>query len=338
MKFLKKPNRRITHLIRDARRQSGGAQTILHQIHEHQQRNFYSRIISFTKNTSPQTNSGIFFITIKTLATLILNKHDIYIIHDRILLIPFLFIRNRKAIFVCHSTFPDKNYIFRFSSHLRFIAVSEASFLFLKSVNPKILPRLIPNGIPTPPKEEMRRKAPSTEINLGYVGRLSEEKGILDLINAFSKVAFSNQTVKLHLVGEGPLREFIETSISASNLSERIILHGHHPFPFSVLQNINALVVPSHYEGFGLVYYEALARNHVVIASHLPSFKVLPKEKKVFFFPAGDTLQLETLINRFIEDSIKIDTIESISPRHTYSSATKMASKYYDFIGEIENA
>lgn len=338
MKFLKKTNNRITHLIRDARLKSGGAQTILHQIHRHRQGNFSSRIVSFTKDTPQGKDNNILFIVIKTLTTLIFNKHDIYIIHDRILLIPFLFIRNRKAIFVCHSTFPHKNYIFRLASHLRFIAVSEASLLFLRSVNPKLLPRLIPNGIPVPPKEEMRRIISSNEINLGYIGRLSEEKGVLDLLNAFSKVAFTNQAVKLHLVGEGPLREVIETSISASNFRERIILHGHHSSPFSVLQEINALVVPSHYEGFGLVYYEALARNHVVIASDLPSFKILPKEKKVFFFPAGDVPQLEISINQFIENSMKLDTIENISPRHTYSSETKMASKYYDFIEEIENA
>ena len=53
-------------------------------------------------------------------------------------------------------------------------------------------------------------------------GRLSKEKGVLDLVEAFSKIKDN----KLYIAGEGPEKENIEKYIKENGLEENIILLG----------------------------------------------------------------------------------------------------------------
>lgn len=55
-----------------------------------------------------------------------------------------------------------------------------------------------------------------------YIGRLSKEKGILNLINAFSKL----DAGRLYIAGDGPERENIERIVHKNNLEKRVRLLG----------------------------------------------------------------------------------------------------------------
>lgn len=57
-----------------------------------------------------------------------------------------------------------------------------------------------------------------------YSGRLAKEKGIFDLIKAFSKI---EDNKKLYIAGDGPERQEIEKYIKDNNLGEKIILLGY---------------------------------------------------------------------------------------------------------------
>ena len=104
-----------------------------------------------------------------------------------------------------------------------------------------------------------------------YVGRLSVEKGINDLLEAFAKLHAKRNDVRLDLVGAGPLREEL-----AARVSE---LHMEQVVTFLGAKNINeiaelfiqstALVLPSHSEPWGLVVNESLSYGCPVVVSNV---------------------------------------------------------------------
>ena len=103
--------------------------------------------------------------------------------------------------------------------------------------------------------------------NIIYVGQLKEEKGTLDLINAFKMFNTDIVNIELHLVGQimdASINEIIKDN-------PKIIYHGI--LPNSICQNLisesDLFVYPSKYEseGYPGVILEAMSLGKPVIAS-----------------------------------------------------------------------
>ncbi len=96
------------------------------------------------------------------------------------------------------------------------------------------------------------------------VGRLGVEKGMIDLVHAFARIA--RPDVRLAIAGEGPERGRLEARIAALGLSDRIELLGQtDPNPWYARARVFA--VPSRTEAFGLVLVEALAHGLPIVAT-----------------------------------------------------------------------
>jgi glycosyltransferase involved in cell wall biosynthesis len=103
-----------------------------------------------------------------------------------------------------------------------------------------------------------------------YVGRLSEEKGLRVLLEAWSRLG---ERIPLRIAGDGPLKEEIAAQIKRRRLSG-VELLGQLPASeiVSLMHGARFLVVPSVcYENFPLAVAEAFACGLPVIASRLGS-------------------------------------------------------------------
>ncbi|MFG1907876.1 glycosyltransferase family 4 protein [Kribbella sp. NPDC048928] len=97
-----------------------------------------------------------------------------------------------------------------------------------------------------------------------FLGRLSEDKGFADLLQAWDSTLG-----KLVVVGDGPLREAADER-ARKDLSVQVL--GQLPWEdgMDVLRSARAAVVPARsYESFGLVVVEAFAHGVPVVASRL---------------------------------------------------------------------
>lgn len=105
----------------------------------------------------------------------------------------------------------------------------------------------------------------SESVALVYVGRLSPEKGVGDLLAAVAAVP----AVTLRIVGDGPERSALERVVREGGLSERVHFTGTLP-PEAVrreLQAARALVLPSRWEeNMPLSLLEAMAAGTAVVA------------------------------------------------------------------------
>ena len=106
---------------------------------------------------------------------------------------------------------------------------------------------------------------------LACIGRLSEQKGHLLLLEAAKLLAVQGLEFKLVLVGDGPLRSDIEKQILQLGLQNHIEITGWASGD-RVQQEIlasRAMVLPSFAEGLPVVIMEALALNRPVISTYV---------------------------------------------------------------------
>lgn len=102
------------------------------------------------------------------------------------------------------------------------------------------------------------------KTKLLVVARLEAEKNVELAIRAFAKIA--SQDMCLIVVGDGSERERLETLAHSLRVGGRVFFEGRQdPAPYYALANL--VLVPSTYEGYGLVIIEALAAGKPVLAT-----------------------------------------------------------------------
>jgi glycosyltransferase involved in cell wall biosynthesis len=102
-----------------------------------------------------------------------------------------------------------------------------------------------------------------------YVGRLSIEKGLDDLFEAFCVLYKRLPAARLDLVGAGPLADELKRRVTTLKMAHAISFLGSKGLEeIAVLfQASTALVLPSHSEPWGLVVNEALSYGCPVVVS-----------------------------------------------------------------------
>lgn len=104
----------------------------------------------------------------------------------------------------------------------------------------------------------LRKLLASSDKKFITIGRFSKEKGHFRLIEAFEKIYEENpNTCLIILGGYGDLYEATVRKAAASKASARIIVIYYMSNPFPLLKQCDYFVLPSFYEGFGLVLAEA---------------------------------------------------------------------------------
>ena len=107
-----------------------------------------------------------------------------------------------------------------------------------------------------------------TEKRLISVGRLSKEKGYMDLLSISKDIFNKYSDWKLDIIGDGPERESLEKYINDNNLSKNVILHGFKDKDYinDLLMKSSIYLMTSYTESFGIVLIEAMNYGLPVIA------------------------------------------------------------------------
>jgi glycosyltransferase involved in cell wall biosynthesis len=134
-----------------------------------------------------------------------------------------------------------------------------------------------------------------------YVGRLSQEKGLLTLVDAFERVP----DIPLRIYGDGPLRTNLERK--AEKLKLKIEFMGYQPRAkiLAHVRKAQLLVVPSEwYEGFPMVVLEAYASGTPVLASRIGSLdEIVVDNETGFKFEPGNALDMAEKLRLFFTDA-----------------------------------
>ncbi|SIR11747.1 Glycosyltransferase involved in cell wall bisynthesis [Rhizobium sp. RU20A] len=109
---------------------------------------------------------------------------------------------------------------------------------------------VIPNPIDTDRIWQLSKEAVTAPTERPYivaVGRLVENKNFGMLLNAF---AMADTYLDLVILGEGPLRQELQTQVGELGLQGRVHFPGFASNPFPIISNAFAYALPSNAEGF----------------------------------------------------------------------------------------
>ena len=160
--------------------------------------------------------------------------------------------KNTKYIRINHTASKGR-YLKRYDyfDTLALIATGEIDFWKKHHKSVAIIPNFLPN---------------ISNLNTNYsqkvvvsVGRLSKEKGFLRLIDIWKLIQDSSEFKdwKLHIVGDGELKEKIENKIKDLNLTNSIILKPFTKDVESEYLSASIYAMTSHFEGLPMVLIEA---------------------------------------------------------------------------------
>jgi len=129
---------------------------------------------------------------------------------------------------------------------------------------------VIYNGIPTMrfiPKVERENIKEKEDIVLLHIGRFELQKNHSLLIEAFAQVVKEYPTMRLWLVGDGPLRPKIERIVKEKGLEEKVLFLGIRSDVPKLLADSDIFILSSDWEGVPLTILEAMAAGKPVIAT-----------------------------------------------------------------------
>jgi len=134
---------------------------------------------------------------------------------------------------------------------------------------PKRLRRVIPNAVDLKEIANSRPTAFQTPWPhaVAAMGRLAPEKGFDLLLTAFAPLALRQPEWGLVILGEGPLRQDLETLTKTLGITAQALLPGALQEPYGVLKQAEIFAFPSYFEGFGIAVVEAMACGLPVVAS-----------------------------------------------------------------------
>lgn len=104
---------------------------------------------------------------------------------------------------------------------------------------------------------------PNNDFLLGFVGRISFEKGVEEIIDYISRIKDEMPDVKYMIVGYGEAYDFLVKYAEKKNVSDKIIFIGEIKntklkYYYAMF---DAFVTPSTFESQGLTYTEAMSAN-----------------------------------------------------------------------------
>ncbi len=175
-------------------------------------------------------------------------------------------------------------------------------------------------GRPTPPKE-----------GAIYVGRLSPEKGVLGLLEAWRHIDYP-----LTVVGDGPQ---MAAARKAGGSQVQFLGSRSHDDVLRLVEQAAFLVFPSEwYEGFGLTLMESMAVGRAVIASDLgPRREIVRDGQTGLLYRSRDIQDLTSKVRRLISDRTLCATMGAAA-REVYLAEYTPATNYQTLIQIYEEA
>jgi glycosyltransferase involved in cell wall biosynthesis len=178
--------------------------------------------------------------------------------------------------------------------------------------------RVIPSGVDLPP--EVGEEAEPPEVL--YAGRLSEEKGVLDLVAAADGM-------ELVVAGDGPLRARVPGACGFVPHDELQALYARAA----------VVACPSHREGFGVACLEAMAHARPVVAGDVGGLRDLVVDGETgYLVPPRDVVALREALERLLGDRERRRRLGEAGRRRaaehfSWARATeKMLAAYHDAV------
>ena len=145
---------------------------------------------------------------------------------------------------------------------------------------------------------------------IGTSARLVPQKDHVTLLAAFSQFLKIHPDSKLMLIGNGELKSDLVEFSKKLGINEKVLWIDKTENSYDLLYQMDIFVLPSKYEGFGLVLLEAMQVNVPIIAVNNSSIPEVLGENYVGLFEAGNVGNLLKVMLNFFDNSSNFNISE----------------------------
>jgi glycosyltransferase involved in cell wall biosynthesis len=151
----------------------------------------------------------------------------------------------------------------------------------------------------------------SSSYKIGTIGRLVPQKDYPTLLSAISSVLKSVPNIELYVVGEGYLQKDLINLSKSLGINDKVHWLGKTEYINEFLSKLDLFILPSKYEGFGLVLLEAMVAKKPIIAANNSAIPEVLGKSYDGLFSTGDvnalTQHIKTAItgNNFSEGLVQ---------------------------------
>jgi glycosyltransferase involved in cell wall biosynthesis len=179
--------------------------------------------------------------------------------------------------------------------------------------------------------------APTEKIIL-FCAKLQSWKRPMDLLHAFASAAIPD--ARLVFAGDGAQRTELERESAASGISDKVQFLGfvnQSQLP-KLYKAADMMVIPSHYEPFGLVVNEAMLCACPVIASDRVGAvrDLITHGETGFVYPAGNTEALANTLRQALQDPIQLSSVIANASARIRSWSPQASAEA--LVGAVESA
>ena len=206
-------------------------------------------------------------------------------------------------VYTAHNVFKDKLPLYGFAlKNAKSVAVGEAVNKNLKEDIGITDSRVIYNGVVLKETDDQVDEIISYGgIKFGCVARLSEQKGLTYLLDAMSLLTIKD--IRLFIVGDGELRNELENKVKELDLQDSVTFLGYRKDIVECINSFDFCVLPSVFEGFGLVAIEAFMNSKTLVATDIPGLNEVVTNKNGILVPAKDPAALASAIDKLAMDA-----------------------------------
>lgn len=137
---------------------------------------------------------------------------------------------------------------------------------------------VLPNLIDTKEiKDKLKEKSQITvdtkKINVASIGRIVHQKGFDILVKEIARMQSNLTNYHFYIIGGGKEYDNIQKLIDSFNLNDLITLLGYQKNPYPILNQMDAFILTSRYEGQGMVFLEAKCLDlDIIMPKHLEKY------------------------------------------------------------------
>jgi len=239
----------------------------------------------------------------------IIKNNEITIVHTHHRMAAF-YIRLLKLVhpklihvYTAHNVFKDKLPLYGFAlKNAKSVAVGEAVNKNLKEDVGITDSRVIYNGVVLKETDDQVDEIISYGgIKLGCIARLSEQKGLTYLLDAMSLLTVKD--IRLFIIGDGELRNELENKVKKLDLQDSVTFLGYRKDIAECINSFDFCVLPSVFEGFGLVAIEAFMNSKTLVATAIPGLNEVVTNENGVLVPAKDPAALASAIDKLATDA-----------------------------------
>lgn len=171
---------------------------------------------------------------------------------------------------------------------------------------------------------------PNSNLQLGTIGRLAEQKGFVRLLDCIGKLRPEYPDFSLWIAGEGAQRPELEKQIKHYSLENNVRLLGFQENPYKYLEKCDAFICSSYAEGFSTAATEALILGKPVFTTECAGMRELFGSEQCGEIVENTDAALENMMRKLLSGAWRPED---------YTDAVSRRSEVFDIkkrVAEIE--